>query len=63
MSGNVRAEMNTKRAAVALHQDLEIASGLGRLDHAERVFCPGTGKSTASSHVICRKTPVLGPPL
>src|SRR5207244_8617865 len=26
-------------------------------------FCPGTGTSTASSQVICRKTPVFGPPL
>ena len=26
-------------------------------------FCPGTRMSTASSQVICRKTPELGPPL
>src|SRR5437870_11201864 len=26
-------------------------------------FCPGIGKSLASSQVICRNTPLLGPPL
>src|SRR6202043_3268657 len=26
-------------------------------------FCPGTATSFASSHVICRKTPLFGPPL
>src|SRR6185369_3361444 len=26
-------------------------------------FCPNTGKSTASSQVICRNTPLFGPPL
>src|SRR5712692_9879489 len=26
-------------------------------------FCPGTGRSLASSQVICRKTPLFGPPL
>jgi hypothetical protein len=32
------AEMNAERTAVALHQDLEIPSCLGRLDHTKRVF-------------------------
>src|SRR5205823_5133339 len=26
-------------------------------------FCPGTGRSLASSQVICKKTPLFGPPL
>src|SRR5262249_1545719 len=26
-------------------------------------FCPGTARSDASSQVICRKTPLFGPPL
>ena len=38
MSGDVRAKMSAERTAVALHQDLEIPSCLGRLDHTKRVF-------------------------
>ena len=38
ISGDVRAEMHAERAAVALHQHLEVPSCLGRLDHAEGVL-------------------------
>ena len=38
MSSDVRAKMRAERAAAALHQDLEIASGLRRLDRTKRVF-------------------------
>jgi hypothetical protein len=38
MSGDVGAKMNAERTAVALHQNLEIPSRLGRLDHTKRVF-------------------------
>ena len=30
--------MRAQRAAIALHQDVEIASGLSRLDHTEGVL-------------------------
>jgi hypothetical protein len=43
--------MRAQRAAIALHQDVEIASGLSRLDHTEGVLPSRHGKSTASSHV------------
>src|SRR5688500_6073952 len=38
MSGDVRAQMGAERAAVALYEDLEIPSCLGRLHHTEGVL-------------------------
>jgi len=56
--------MDTERAAAAFGEDVEVAASLGSLYDAEGIFLAGDGKrSDASSQVICRKTPLLGPPL
>jgi len=38
VSGDVRTKMRAERTAPLRHQDLDIPSGLNRLDYAERIF-------------------------
>ena len=60
---NILPEMHPQRAASAFGEHLEIAARLRGFHNAEGIFLPGHRKVTASSQVICRNTPVFGPPL
>ena len=56
-------DMHPQRAPATLQQHVEIATRLRRFDDTEVARCPGIGKSSASSAVICKNTPLSGPPL
>jgi hypothetical protein len=60
---HIGSQMNAQGAASARLQHRQISGGLGVDDHAKAQLLPGIATSTAWSAVICRKTPVLGPPL
>jgi hypothetical protein len=59
----VAAEMHAQGAAFAVGQNLEVSASLCRFHYAESVFLSGDGQVVASSQVICRNTPLFGPPL
>ena len=60
---DILAQVDSQYASPALCQHLEVSSRLGSFHDPEGVFSPGTATSSGSSHVICRNTPVFGPPL
>ena len=61
---HIGSQVNPQGAASARLQHRQIPGGLGVDHHAKAVAsAPESSTSTAWSAVICRKTPVLGPPL
>ena len=59
----VALEMDAQRAPPAFGEHVEIAARLRRLDDAETRLLAGHRQILASSAVICRNTPLSGPPL
>jgi hypothetical protein len=59
----IALEMHAQRAAAALGQHVEIAARLCGLDDAEAGLLTGYRKILGIIGVICRNTPLFGPPL
>ena len=61
---DIRAQIHPQQTASAFGQDPEVAQGLGGQGHAEGELAAGHVEVDARGRaVICRKTPLLGPPL
>lgn len=61
--GQILAKVDSQDAALAIGENLKVPAGLSGFHDAEGVSLLGTCRSSASSQVICRNTPELGPPL